>query len=77
MSSVGQRQLDIQTLQRAQLLEKCSGWTEAREVQKAGLYPYFKPISKAADTVVVIEGRERVMMGYNNYLSLTHHPKLL
>jgi 8-amino-7-oxononanoate synthase len=42
-----------------------------------GLYPYFKPISKAEDTVVVIEGRERVMMGSNNYLSLTHHPRVL
>jgi len=64
-------------MQQAQLLAKCAGWTEAREVQKAGLYPYFKPISKAEDTVVVIEGRERVMMGSNNYLSLTHHPKVL
>jgi 8-amino-7-oxononanoate synthase len=77
MSSVGQRELNVQTMQQAQLLAKCSGWTEAREVQKLGLYPYFKPISKAEDTVVVIEGRERVMMGSNNYLSLTHHPKVL
>jgi 8-amino-7-oxononanoate synthase len=64
-------------MQQAQLLAKCAGYTDAREVQKAGLYPYFKPISKAEDTVVVIEGRERVMMGSNNYLSLTHHPKVL
>jgi 8-amino-7-oxononanoate synthase len=77
MSSVGQRELDVQTMQQAQLLAKCAGWTEAREVQKLGLYPYFKSISKAEDTVVVIEGRERVMMGSNNYLSLTHHPKVL
>lgn len=77
MSSLGQRKVGVQTLQQALLLEKCSGWTEARDVQKAGLYPYFKPISKAEDTVVVIEGRERVMMGSNNYLSLTHHPKVL
>ncbi len=77
MSSVGQREADVQTMQQAQLLAKCAGYTEAREVQKLGLYPYFKPISKAEDTVVVIEGRERVMMGSNNYLSLTHHPMVL
>ena len=77
MSSVGQREVDIQTMQQAQLLAKCAGYTEAREVQKMGLYPYFKPISKAEDTVVVIEGKERVMMGSNNYLSLTHHPEVL
>jgi 8-amino-7-oxononanoate synthase len=64
-------------MQQAQLLAKCAGYTEAREVQKLGLYPYFKPISKSEDTVVVIEGRERVMMGSNNYLSLTHHPMVL
>jgi len=77
MSSVGQRKVDIPTMQEAQMLAKCAGYTDAREVQKLGLYPYFKPISKAEDTVVVIEGRERVMMGSNNYLSLTHHPKVL
>jgi 8-amino-7-oxononanoate synthase len=77
MSSIGQRQADLQTLQQAPLLEKCSGYTDAHDVQKMGLYPYFKTISKAEDTIVVIEGQERVMMGSNNYLSLTHHPKVL
>jgi len=41
------------------------------------MYPYFKPISESEDTVVVIEGRDRVMLGSNNYLGLTHHPKVL
>jgi 8-amino-7-oxononanoate synthase len=77
MSSLGERKVDIQTLQQAKLLEKCSGYTDAHDVQKMGYYPYFLPISKAEDTVVVIEGQERVMMGSNNYLSLTHHPKVL
>jgi len=69
--------VETQILQQVQLFEKCRGFTRAREVQAAGLYPYFKPISKAEDTVVVIEGQERVMMGSNNYLGLTHHPKVL
>ncbi len=77
MSSLGERKVDIQTLQQAQLLEKCAGYTDAHDVQKMGYYPYFLPISKAEDTIVVIEGQERVMMGSNNYLSLTHHPKVL
>src|SRR5688500_18332159 len=42
-----------------------------------GLYPYFKPISESEDTVVVIDGRKRIMLGSNNYLGLTHHPKVL
>jgi 8-amino-7-oxononanoate synthase len=69
--------VETQILQQVQLFEKCKGFTKAREVQAQGLYPYFKPISKAEDTVVVIEGQERVMMGSNNYLGLTHHPRVL
>jgi 8-amino-7-oxononanoate synthase len=69
--------VDTQTLQQVALFEKCKNFTRARETQAAGLYPYFKPISKAEDTVVVIEGKERVMMGSNNYLGLTQHPRVL
>jgi 8-amino-7-oxononanoate synthase len=69
--------VDIQTLQQAALLDKCRQFTRAREVQAAGLYPYFKPISESEDTVVVIEGQKRLMLGSNNYLGLTHHPKVL
>lgn len=69
--------MDTQTLQQVALFEKCRNFTQAREVQAAGLYPYFKPISEAEDTVVVIEGEKKVMMGSNNYLGLTQHPKVL
>jgi 8-amino-7-oxononanoate synthase len=69
--------LSTQTLQNIALFDKCRNFTRAREVQAAGLYPYFKPISHSEDTVVVIEGKERVMMGSNNYLGLTHHPAVL
>ncbi|MGH7570192.1 MAG: aminotransferase class I/II-fold pyridoxal phosphate-dependent enzyme [Gemmatimonadales bacterium] len=59
------------------LFDKCRNFTRAREIQAAGLYPYFKPISHSEDTIVVIEGKERIMMGSNNYLGLTHHPEVL
>jgi 8-amino-7-oxononanoate synthase len=69
--------VDTQTLQQVALFDKCRHFTRAREVQAAGLYPYFKPISESEDTVVVIEGQKRIMLGSNNYLGLTHHPKVL
>ena len=69
--------MDTETLQHVALFDKCRQFTKAREVQAAGLYPYFKPISESEDTVVVIEGQKRVMLGSNNYLGLTHHPKVL
>jgi len=59
------------------LFEKCRLFTRADEVKAAGLYPYFRPISESEDTVVVIEGQKRIMLGSNNYLGLTHHPKVL
>ena len=69
--------METQILQQVALFEKCRQFTKAREVQAAGLYPYFKPISESEDTVVVIEGQKRIMLGSNNYLGLTHHPKVL
>ena len=69
--------MDTQTLQHVHLFDKVNNFTKAREIQEAGLYPYFKPISESEDTVVTIEGKPRIMMGSNNYLGLTHHPKVL
>jgi 8-amino-7-oxononanoate synthase len=39
-------------------------------------YPYFTPISSEPDRRVIIHGRELLMMGSNNYLGLTTHPKV-
>ncbi len=69
--------MDAPTLQQVALFEKCRQFTKAKEVKAAGLYPYFKPISESEDTVVMIEGQRRIMLGSNNYLGLTHHPKVL
>jgi 8-amino-7-oxononanoate synthase len=59
------------------LFDKCHRFTRAREVQAAGYYPYFMPIEVSYDTEVVIHGQRKVMVGSNNYLGLTHHPKVL
>jgi len=67
----------LQAIQHVPLFDKCRGFTAAREAQAAGLYPYFTPITEAEDTVVTIHGKTKVMMGSNNYLGLTHHPKVL
>jgi 8-amino-7-oxononanoate synthase len=69
--------VETQTLHSIALFEKCRQFTKADEIKALGLYPYFKPISESEDTVVVIEGKKRIMLGSNNYLGLTHHPKVL
>ncbi|MBA3761241.1 MAG: aminotransferase class I/II-fold pyridoxal phosphate-dependent enzyme [Gemmatimonadales bacterium] len=64
-------------MQQVALFDKCRQFTKARELEAVGLYPYFKPISESEDTVVVVDGQKRIMLGSNNYLGLTHHPKVL
>ena len=59
------------------LLDKTERYTRAREAQAAGFYPYFVPISESFDTEVVVHGERKIMVGSNNYLGLTHHPKVL
>jgi 8-amino-7-oxononanoate synthase len=42
----------------------------------AGLYPYFRPISSALGTAVILDGKPVLMFGSNSYLGLTDHPKV-
>jgi len=58
------------------LFEKCYRYTLAREVIASGYYPYFQPIEESHDTDVIIRGERKIMVGSNNYLGLTHHPKV-
>ncbi len=59
------------------LFEKCRQFTAAREVMAMGIYPYFRVISSAPGTVVTVDGKELLMIGSNNYLGLTNHPKVV
>jgi 8-amino-7-oxononanoate synthase len=58
------------------IFEKAHSFTRAREVQAMGLYPFFIPFEDSEGTVVRYEGREIIMLGANNYLGLTMHPKV-
>ncbi len=58
------------------IFEKCSKFTRAKELIFAGLYPYFRVIESAQDPEVMINGRRMIMVGSNNYLGLTNHPKV-
>ncbi|HWA39985.1 MAG TPA: pyridoxal phosphate-dependent aminotransferase family protein, partial [Gemmatimonadales bacterium] len=69
--------MDTEIIHAQALLDKCRSFTKAEDLRSTGMYPYFKPISESEDTMVVIEGKPRIMLGSNNYLGLTHHPKVL
>lgn len=58
------------------LFDKCYQFTEAREAQEQGIYPYFIPLSDTEGTEVVINGKRLIMIGSNNYLGLTTDPRV-
>ncbi len=58
------------------IFKKCYTWGDAREAQEKGLYPYFKPIQESRGTKVVMEGKELIMAGSNNYLGLSWDPRV-
>ena len=58
------------------LFRKCWEFEQADQARKAGYYPYFTPIESKQDTEVTIGGKRLIMIGSNNYLGLTTHPKV-
>jgi 8-amino-7-oxononanoate synthase len=58
------------------LFEKCFAWTDADDLKATGYYPYFLPLEDTEGTEVVIEGHRLLMLGSNNYLGLTTHPRV-
>lgn len=58
------------------LFAKCHSWDEAKNAKASGLYPFFRPIESTSGSSVVTHGKRRVMIGSNNYLGLTHHPRV-
>src|SRR5262249_45801310 len=58
------------------LFDKVKEFKSAAQLRALGIYPYFRNISSAQDTEVIIEGKKVLMLGSNSYLGLTNHPKI-
>ncbi len=61
---------------RKKLQDRVLSFTEAVEIKRKGMYPYFRPIESGQDTKVFIDGKEVLMFGSNSYLGLTSHPRI-
>lgn len=59
------------------IFEKCYKFHDARIAKEQGYYPYFIPFSGGDDNVMIFNGSAKIMIGSNNYLGLTHHPKVI
>jgi 8-amino-7-oxononanoate synthase len=55
---------------------KCFTFNKAKMLISQGLYPYFRTIESAQDPEIIMNGRRMIMVGSNNYLGLTNHPKV-
>ncbi len=59
------------------LFAKCINFTRAKEAIAQGIYPYFQPIQSGPGSEVIINGKKMIMIGSNNYMGLTGHPKVV
>jgi 8-amino-7-oxononanoate synthase len=60
----------------ADIFGKCFRFDKAKELMSQGLYPYFRVIESAQEPEIIMNGRRMIMIGSNNYLGLTNHPKV-
>jgi 8-amino-7-oxononanoate synthase len=58
------------------IFEKCRKFMAADNARKMGIYPFFRPLDLNDGPEAVINGRRVIMLGSNNYLGLTTHPKV-
>ena len=59
------------------VFDKCRAMTERVATARAeDAYCYFRVIDSPQDPEVIVGGRKLVMLGSNNYLGLTSHPKV-
>src|SRR5260370_1805531 len=59
------------------IFDKAHSYTLPEETKARGIYPSFQPIQESTATEARIAGEWKIMVGSNNYLGLTHHPRVL
>jgi 8-amino-7-oxononanoate synthase len=59
------------------IFEKCAEATEYESgLKESGSYFFFRKIESPQDSEVVVNGKRVIMIGSNNYLGLTNHPRV-
>lgn len=59
------------------LFKKCQGLENVKTAKEQGIYPYFHQLNSKQGPQVVMEGKDIIMIGSNNYLGLTSHPEVI
>ncbi len=58
------------------VFDKCFKFMTADHARSMGVYPFFRPLDFNNGPEAQLEGRTVTMLGSNNYLGLTTHPKV-
>jgi 8-amino-7-oxononanoate synthase len=58
------------------ILEKCFAFNGVEEHKARGAYFYFRKLDSPQGPEVTVNGRKMIMIGSNNYLGLTTHPRI-
>jgi len=67
---------EINMLEGNPLMEKVTSYEGPKQFKDRGIYPFFREISSPQAPCVIVNGKEVVMFGSNNYLGLTTHPEV-
>ena len=59
------------------VLSKCHGYEAPDQAKELGIYPYFREIEGMNGAHVTIGGRDLITVSTNNYLDLTHDPRVI
>ncbi len=63
-------------INKSDLFDKCYKFNKAKVLMSQGMYPYFRTIQSAQEPEIIMNGKRMIMIGSNNYLGLTNHPKV-
>ncbi len=59
------------------VFEKCGKiFEQSQDLRARGYYFFFRRIESPQDSEVIVDGRRLIMVGSNNYLGLTSHPRV-
>lgn len=58
------------------VIAKAEQWDLTEQFEKQGIYPYFQALDENQGPVARYKDQEVLMLGSNNYLGLTAHPKV-
>jgi 8-amino-7-oxononanoate synthase len=59
------------------IFAKARSFELVKQAKALGFYPFFKPLDANVGPEAIVDGKRVIMLGSNNYLGLTRHPRVI